>query len=99
MWLACAPRRSGRQLRAVAALPQDDTDDVAVQLCVYCHQPCDADVFGPQAVWTCAWCRANAHVSCYQTYHNELASSSGAEDLPGIDGHACASTSDSGAHR
>lgn len=37
MWLACAPRRSGRQLRAVAALPQDDTDDVAVQLCVYCR--------------------------------------------------------------
>lgn len=78
-------------LRAVAGLRQDDTDDVAVQVCVYCRQPCDADVFGPQAVWTCAWCRANAHVSCYQSFHKDAPSTSGSQDLPGADGTASGS--------
>ncbi|CAL8462241.1 g1772 [Coccomyxa elongata] len=75
---------------------EDDTDDRAVQVCVYCHQPCDADVFGTQAVWTCAWCRANAHVSCYQTYHQEPESLTADGDLSRTDGHPDASTSGNG---
>jgi hypothetical protein len=49
---------------------QDAAEEAAVQVCVYCRRPCDADVFSLQAVWTCAWCQANAHVSCYQAYHD-----------------------------
>ena len=46
-------------------------EDEAIQVCIYCHHPCDAEVSGFEPAWTCAWCRVHAHVSCYQAYHDE----------------------------
>ena len=43
----------------------------AIQVCIYCRHPCDAEVSGFEPAWTCAWCRVHAHVSCYQAYHDE----------------------------
>lgn len=39
-----------------------------MQACLYCRGPCDADAFA-SPVWSCAWCRCNAHVSCYRHLH------------------------------
>ena len=45
-------------------------DEEAIQVCIYCHHPCDADVSGFHPAWTCAWCRVHCHVSCYNAYHS-----------------------------
>ena len=44
-------------------------DRGSVALCVYCAGPCDAGAFSLAPVWACAWCRAHAHVACYQQLH------------------------------
>lgn len=46
-------------------------NEEAIQVCIYCHQPCDADVSGCHPAWICAWCRVHAHVSCFQAYHED----------------------------
>ena len=46
-------------------------DEEAIQVCIYCHHPCDADVSGFHPAWSCAWCRVHCHVSCYHAYHSD----------------------------
>lgn len=66
----------GQQCDQVVCCAQDVfQDDEAIQVCIYCHQPCDADVSGFHPAWTCAWCRVHAHVSCYHAYHSDDSSS------------------------
>ena len=74
-------------------------EEEAIQVCIYCHHPCDAEVSGFEPAWTCAWCRVHAHVSCYLAYHDEGAqpaeqSGGGPADGAGrcaasLGGHVC----------
>ena len=67
-------------------------EEEAIQVCIYCHHPCDADVSGFHPAWTCAWCRVHAHVSCYHAYHsNEPASTQHDGSHDGFQGHGDAS--------
>lgn len=48
--------------------PQEEVE-TALQVCHYCRQLCDADMFSAEPIWSCAWCQAVAHVRCHQQFH------------------------------
>lgn len=40
-----------------------------MQTCMYCQNHCEGDLFAQEPTWSCAWCRATAHVRCYHAFH------------------------------
>lgn len=48
---------------------QEEAVDPAVQVCLYCREPCEAGIFAAEPTWCCAWCQASAHVACYIDHH------------------------------
>ena len=36
--------------------PQEEQDGM-VQVCHYCRQLCDPDMFSAEPIWSCAWCQ------------------------------------------
>lgn len=49
----------------VATSATEDESEGPVQVCHYCRQLCEADMFISEPIWECAWCATVAHVRCY----------------------------------
>ena len=58
---------------------QEEVAEGSVQVCVYCQNPCEADLFAQEPVWSCAWCRATAHVRCFHAFHTDPGSAAVSE--------------------
>ena len=62
---------------------QEDAAESTVQVCVYCQDHCEADLFAQEPIWSCAWCRATTHVRCYRDFHADaIKRASEAQDPP-----------------
>lgn len=48
---------------------QEEALEGSMQVCLYCQDHCESDLFAQEPVWTCAWCRATTHVRCYRDFH------------------------------
>ena len=58
---------------------QEEVAEGSVQVCLYCQNPCEADLFAQEPVWSCAWCRATAHVRCFLDFHTDAGSAAVSE--------------------
>lgn len=59
---------------------QEEAGESPVQVCVYCQDHCEADLFAQEPVWSCAWCRATAHVRCYRDFHADALARAAAQN-------------------
>ncbi len=55
-------------MNPASRMPQEEVE-TALQVCQYCRQLCEADMFSAEPIWSCAWCQAVAHVRCHQQFH------------------------------
>lgn len=52
-------------------MQEHETSKQAVQVCLYCRQPCGTDMFSVEPMWCCSWCSAVCHMNCYHELHLE----------------------------